>query len=66
MKYLISETTKEERELIVEKALAISLSGAESPSADVLDLVNDYIEGRKELSEIQDIVINKYKHKEVD
>lgn len=61
MKSLISETTREERELIVKKALAISLSGADSPSQDVLDLVNDYIEGRKELEEIQQLVINKYK-----
>ncbi len=66
MKYLISETTEDERRLIVEKALAISLSGANPPSADVLDLANDYIEGRKELSEIQELVINKYKHKESD
>ena len=66
MKYLISETTEDERRLIVEKALAISLSGANPPSAGVLDLANDYIEGRKELSEIQELVINKYKHKESD
>ena len=66
MKYLISETTEEERRLIAQKALAISLTGAEPPSEDVLDLVNDYIEGRKELSEIQELVINKYKHKEDD
>lgn len=66
MKYLISETTEEERRLIVEKALAISLSGAKSPSTDVLALANAYIEGRKELSEIQELVINKYKHKESD
>ncbi len=64
MKYLIAETTEDERRLIVEKALAISLTGAESPSEDVLDLVNDYIEGRKELNEIQELVINKYRHKE--
>lgn len=61
MKYLISETTSEERKKIVEKALAISLSGADIPSPDVLELVNDYIDGRKELSEIQEIVISKYK-----
>ncbi len=66
MKYLISETTEDERRFIVEKALVISLSGANPPSADVLDLANDYIEGRKELSEIQELVINKYKHKESD
>ena len=31
-----------------------------------LELVNDYIEGRKELQEIEQLVINKYKHKEDD
>ena len=64
MKYLISETTKEERKLLVEKALSISLSGADAPSQEVLDLVNEYIEGKKELEEIQEIVINKYKESE--
>ena len=64
MKYLISETTKEERELIVKKALAISLTGADMPTDDVLELANDYIEGRKELAEIEELVINKYKESE--
>ena len=61
MKYKISETTEEERINIVEKALSISLSGANAPSKETLDLVNDYIEGRKELEEIQKIIIGKYK-----
>ncbi len=64
MKYLISETTREERELIVKKALAISLTGANMPTDDVLELANDYIEGRKELAEIEELVINKYKESE--
>ena len=64
MKYLISETTSEERRKIVEKALAISLSGADMPSPEILELVNDYIDGRKELSEIQQLVINKYKEED--
>ena len=64
MKYLISETTREERELIVKKALAISLTGANMPTDDVLELANDYIEGRKELAEIEELVINKYKENE--
>ena len=66
MECLISETTEEERRLIAEKALAISLSGADRPSEETLELVNDYIEGRKELQEIEQLVINKYKHKEDD
>lgn len=61
MKYLISETTQEERQLIVEKALAISLSGAKKPSEETINLINDYIEGRKELETIQKEIINLYK-----
>lgn len=61
MNYLIKDTTPEERQLLVEKALAISLSGAETPSQEVLDLVYEYIDGKKELSEIQKKVINLYK-----
>lgn len=34
-KYLISETTREERKDIVKKALEISLLGADKPSDDV-------------------------------
>ncbi len=64
MKYLIKDTTPEERQLIVEKALAISLSGAKAPSQEVLDLVYQYIDGLKELEEVQKLVIEKYKKSE--
>ena len=60
MKYLIKETTMEERRKIVEKALAISLTGAKKPSDEILLLANQYINGEKELAEIQKIVIEKY------
>ena len=62
MKYLIKDTTKEERILLVEKALSISMSGADAPSKEVLDLVNEYINGNKELKEIQKEVLNYYKN----
>lgn len=61
MNYLIKDTTPEERIELVEKALSISLSGASSPSEEVMDLVNEYIDGKKELDEILSIVIAKYK-----
>ena len=64
MKYLIKDTTMEERLELVEKALSISLSGAEAPSKEVIDLVNEYIDGKKELEEIQKLVIQKYKKEE--
>ena len=62
MSYLINETTREEREQLAKKALAVSLSGADYPSKDTIDLVNEYIDGNMELEEIEKIIIKKYKH----
>ena len=59
-KYLISETTREERKEIVKKALGISLLGANMPSDDVLELAKQYIDGKIEIEEIQKKVIEKY------
>lgn len=59
-KYLISETTKEERIEIVKKALGISLLGAKAPSDEVLQLVKQYIDGKIEIKEIQKLVLQKY------
>lgn len=59
-KYLISETTKEERKDIVKKALGISLLGADMPSDDVLELAKQYIDGKIEIEEIQKKIIEKY------
>ena len=61
-KYLISETTKEERKDIVKKALGISLLGADRPSDDVLDLAKQYIDGKIEIEEIQKKVWNSEEH----
>lgn len=59
-KYLISETTREERRDIVKKALGISLLGAKMPSDDVLELAKQYIDGKIEIEEIQKRVLEKY------
>ena len=59
-KYLILETTREERIDIVKKALGISWLGADKPSDDVLDLAKQYIDGKIELGEIQKKVLEKY------
>lgn len=61
MRYLIKDTTREERELLVKKAFMISVSGAKEPSEYAMSLANDYIEGRKELEEIQRLIVEKYK-----
>lgn len=64
MSYLIENTTKEERENIANKALAILLSGAEKPSKNVLILTQKYIDGEIELDEIKKIIIKEYSNSE--
>ena len=59
-KYLISETTREERQEIVKKALAINLTAAPMPTDDVLKLAKQYIDGKIEISEVQKKVLQKY------
>lgn len=59
-KYLISETTREQRQDIVKKALGISLLGADMPSDHVLELAKQYIDGKIEIKEIQRKVLEKY------
>lgn len=61
MKYLICETTKEEREKLVYKALGISMSDAKSPSNKALQLAKEYIDGKKELEEVQKEIIEMYR-----
>lgn len=61
---LIKNTTREQRQEIVKKALTISLVGQNYPTNDVLDLVKLYIDGKMEIEEVQKQVIEKYKKKE--
>ena len=52
MGYLISETTKEERERIVADSLG-NISGAcDGCSPGVIEMYQDYIDGKKELRDI--------------
>lgn len=59
MKYLIKDTTREEREAIVRKGLFCDANECENCSAcglygagDMLELYKPYIDGERELSEI--------------
>lgn len=59
MKYLIKDTTREEREMLVKSGLFCDANECESCSAcglygagDMLELYKPYIDGEKELSEI--------------
>ena len=61
MDYSISKTSIEERKELVKKALSISISGSDIPTDETLALAKQYIEGKIELKELQEKVINKYR-----
>ena len=63
MKYLIKDTTMEERMELVQKALTISFTGADKPTDEMMELINQYIDGIMELDEIQKIILEKYQKK---
>lgn len=52
MKYLISETTREEREKIVEESLGNLYGGCDGCMPGLADMYQLYIDGEKELAEI--------------
>ncbi len=61
MDYSINKTTKGERKELVKKALGISISGTDVPTNETLALAKQYIDGKIELKELQEKVINKYR-----
>jgi hypothetical protein len=52
MGYLISETTKEEREQIVRDSLGNIDANCDGCMAGIADMYQDYIDGKRELREI--------------
>ncbi|MCI8546629.1 MAG: purine biosynthesis protein PurH [Clostridia bacterium] len=57
--YLIKDTTKEERAELVKKALFITSAGDALPSDDAIKIVKQYIEGEKELEDVQKEIIER-------
>ena len=52
MGYLISETTQEERERIVEESIGNINGACDGCMSGLADMYQDYIDGKKELREI--------------
>ena len=52
MGYLISETTREEREAIVADSLGNISANCDGCMANLADMYQEYIDGQKELGEI--------------
>ena len=50
--YLIKDTTREERERIVEESLGNISATCDGCSAGIAEMYQDYIDGKKELREI--------------
>lgn len=50
--YLIKDTTKEEREQIVAESLGNISASCDGCSAGIIEMYQDYIDGRKELRDI--------------
>ena len=52
MSYLIKDTTREERERIVEESLGNISGTCDGCAAGLAEMYQDYIDGKKELKEI--------------
>lgn len=59
-KYSIKETTKVEREKIVQDAYAIAVSTGVPSTEEMMQMVQEYVNGKKEISEILEETIRKY------
>ncbi|MCC0743971.1 antitoxin VbhA family protein [Clostridioides sp. ZZV14-6044] len=59
--YSIKNTTKKERKEIAAAALGLCMIDSKEPSKEMKEIVNKYVEGEKEISEIQEEVLEMYK-----
>ena len=58
--YSIQGTTKLQREKYVSDAIALSTLDAPAPSAETMSLMQDYINGEREISEVLELTIERY------
>lgn len=59
-KYLIKNTTKEQRKKLLDGALTISTLDCKVPSDEDMELFQKYIDGAMEINEVQQALIKKY------
>lgn len=62
-KYLIKDTTIEERKKLVNGAIAIQMTDGSAPCDETIKLFQKYIDGEMEIEEIQKELIKKYTKK---
>jgi len=59
--YSIQGTTKLQREKYAEEAMALSTLDAPAPSKETLDLMREHIDGKREISEVLELTIERYR-----
>lgn len=59
--YSIQGTTKLQREKYANDALALSTLDAPAPSDETMNLMREHIDGKREISEVLDLTIERYK-----
>jgi hypothetical protein len=59
--YTIQGTSKIQREKYAADALALSSLGAPEPSEETMALIREYIDGKREVSEILQLTLERYR-----
>ena len=58
--YSVQGTTKLQREKYADEALALSTLDAPPPSEETMNLMREHIDGKREISEILELTIERY------
>ena len=64
--YSVQGTTKLQREKYVSDAIALSTLDAPEPSEETMALMRDYIDGKREIIEVLELTIERYKTDAID
>lgn len=59
--YSVQGTTKLQREKYVSDAIALSTLDAPAPSVETMTLMRDYVDGKREISEVLELTVERYK-----
>jgi len=59
--YSVQGTTKLQREKYVNDAIALSTLDAPAPSEETMKLMREYVDGKREISDILKLTIERYK-----
>lgn len=60
-KYLVKNSTKEERAKMVRESIVISMLDAPAPTQKAMELYQKYIDGEMEIDEVSEEILKNYK-----